>query len=184
MSKTEEGTLELVKRYLDIEHSSDRIIKLPGDIYSKLAIYCQHLRRATTINGGDLTSRLTRKQISLLEGIIDQWLKTRMEKMISGASTEDLLPEEKHVSGLYMEFRKRQQRFIGAIVNGQPSFFAVAHKNEMSKQVTVRFLNSVGEIIGFDLKRYGPFKRHDVGIIPTANADVFIANGDAAIVSE
>jgi DNA replication factor GINS len=183
MSDTE-GTLELVKRYLDIEQSSDRIIRLPSDTYSKLATYCQHLRRATTINGDDLTSRLTRKQISLLEGIIDQWLKTRMEKVISGASAEDLLPEEKHVSGLYMEFRKRQQRFIGAIVNGQPSFFALARKNEMSKQVTVRFLNPVGEIVGFDLKRYGPFKRHDVGIVPSANADVLVANGDATIVSE
>jgi DNA replication initiation complex subunit (GINS family) len=178
-----EGTLELVKRYLDIEQSSDRIMKLPNDTYSKLATYCQHLRRATTINGDDLTSRLTRKQISLLEGIIDQWLKTRMEKVISGASAEGLLPEEKHVSGLYTEFRKRQQRFVNAIVSGQPSFFALAHKSEMSRQVTVRFLNSVGEIVGFDLKRYGPFARHDVAIVPSANADVLIANGDAIIVS-
>ncbi len=184
MSKSEESTLELLKRFLDAETTSDRIGKLPGDLYSRLAAYCQSLRRTTSANGDDLSSRLIKKQITLIEGMVNQLLQTRMEKVISGASTNDLLPEEKHVSSLYMEFRKRQQRFIGAIVNGQPSFFAMANRNEMSKQVTVRFSKSIGEIIGFDLKRYGPFKAHDVAFVPSANADVFVANSEAVLVSE
>lgn len=184
MSKSEESTLELLKRYLDVETSTDRIGKLPDDLYSRLAAYCQNLRRTTSANGDDLSSRLIKKQITLLEAMVNQLLKTRMEKVISGAATSDLLPEEKHVSSLYIEFRKRQQRFIGAIVNGQPSFFAMAHRNEMSKQVTVRFSKSIGEVIGFDLKRYGPFKVHDIALVPSANADVFVANGEAILVSE
>ncbi len=107
-----------------------------------------------------------------------------MEKVISRGMTNDLLPEEKHVSSIYMEFRKRQQRFIGSIVNGQPSFFAMAHRNEMSRQVTVRFSKPVGEVIGFDLRRYGPFKARDVALVPSANAEVFMANGEALLVSE
>jgi DNA replication initiation complex subunit (GINS family) len=184
MSKSEESTLELLKRYLDSETTSDRIGKLPNDLYSKLAAYCQSLRRTTSANGDDLSSRLIKKQITLIEGMINQLLQARMDKVISGAATDDLLPEEKHVSSLYLEFRKRQQRFIGAIVNGQPSFFAMAHRNEMSRQVTVRFSKSIGEVIGFDLKRYGPFKTHDIALVPSANADVFVANGEAVLVSE
>ncbi len=184
MIKSEEATLEFLKRYLDAETTSERIIKLPSDIYSKLAAYCQSLRRTTTANGDDLSSRLIKKQTALLEGMVSQLLQTRIEKAISGESTNDLLPEERHVSSLYTEFRKRKQRFIGAVVNGQPSFFAIAHRNEMSKQVTVRFLNSIGEIIGFDLKRYGPFREHDVALVPSANAEVLVANGNAVAVSE
>ena len=183
-SKVEESTLELLKRYLDAETTSDRIVKLPSDIYSKLAAYCQHLRRTTSATGEDLSGRLIKKQIALIEGMVDQLLQTRLEKVISRGAANDLLPEEKHVSSLYMEFRKREKRFIGSIVNGQPSFFAMAHRNEMSRQVTVRFAKSIGEVIGFDLKRYGPFKTHDVALVPSANAEVFVANGEAMLVSE
>jgi DNA replication initiation complex subunit (GINS family) len=184
MSKVEESTLELLKRYLDAETTSDRIMKLPNDVYSRLAAYCQHLRRTTSATGEDLSSRLIKKQLALIEGMVAQLLQTRLEKVISRGAPNDLLPEEKHVSSIYMEFRKRQQRFIGSIVNGQPSFFAMAHRNEMSRQVTVRFSKSIGEVIGFDLKRYGPFKTHDIALVPSANAEVFTANGEAVLVSE
>ena len=184
MSKLEDSTLDLLKRYLDAETTSDRMVKLPSDVYSRLAGYCQHLRRTTSTTGDDLSSRLIRKQIALIEGMVDQLLKTRIEKAVSSGATSDLLPEEKHVSSLFIEFKKREQRFVGAVVNGQPSFFAMAHRNEMSRQVTVRFSKSVGEVIGFDLKRYGPFKTHDVAIVPSANAEVFVANGEAVLVAE
>jgi len=40
----------------------------------------------------------------------------------------------------------------------------------------------VEEVIGFDLRRYGPFKSEDLAVIPSANADIFVANGEATIV--
>ena len=184
MSKSDESTLELLKRYLDAEISTDRLGKLPSDFYSALGAYCQHLRKTTCANTEDLSIRLIRKQIALLEDMVNQLLQTRLEKMASGGPTGDLLPEEKHVSNLYRDFRKRQQRFVRAIINGQPSFFAVAHANEMSKQVTVRFSKPIGEVIGFDLKRYGPFRARDIALVPSANAEVFLANGEAVLVSD
>jgi DNA replication initiation complex subunit (GINS family) len=57
--------------------------------------------------------------------------------------------------------------------------FTLMQKNQMEKMVTVSFLRPLGEIIGFDLNKYGPFKAHDVAELPAANAEVLISNGDA-----
>jgi hypothetical protein len=37
----------------------------------------------------------------------------------------------------------------------------------------------VNELVGFDMRRYGPFEVDDVASIPAASADVLIAGGDA-----
>ena len=73
-------------------------------------------------------------------------------------------------------------RFVKAMANGQQSMFTVLQKEQMRKKVTVRFLRPLGEVVGFDLNRYGPFRVHDVAEIPAANAEVLISNGEAAIV--
>ena len=57
-----------------------------------------------------------------------------------------------------------------------------AVQRELGKIVTVRFLRPVEEVIGFDLRRYGPFNSEDLAVIPSANADIFVANGEATIV--
>jgi DNA replication factor GINS len=41
----------------------------------------------------------------------------------------------------------------------------------------VRFLQDIPEIVGVDLKMYGPYKKEDVGSIPIQNADALIRQG-------
>lgn len=175
-----ESVLESLKRQLETEEQSERLVKIPSDTYSKLASHMQNLRRIPNSNGEDLQSRLIRKQATILQGMVSQLLRLRLGKA-KKAETTDLLPEEKYVYGLHSEFKTREGKFISAIMSGYPSFFALAQKEVMSKKVTVRFLRDVGEIMGFDLKRYGPFRVHDLAIVPAANAEVFVANGDALL---
>jgi len=93
-----------------------------------------------------------------------------------------MLPEERFVCSPATEFQRRNEEFVDAVVNGRPSFVASAHQSELGRKITVRFLKPVDEIIGFDLKRYGPFKTQDLAIIPSANVDVLVANGEAIVV--
>lgn len=178
----QEGVLGSLKRYLEAEEQSEKVVKIPADTYSKLAAHMQNLRRISNSNGDDLASRLIRKQTRILQGMVSQLLQLRLQKAMNAETTNNLLPEEKYVHGLHTEFKRRQDRFINAIVSGYPSFFTIAYKDEMSRKVTVRFLRNVGEIVGFDLKRYGPFKVHDLAVLPTGNAEALVANGDALLV--
>ena len=50
-----------------------------------------------------------------------------------------MLPEEKYVYELRLEFERMRQKFTDAIANGQPSVFALLEKSQMGKMVTVAF---------------------------------------------
>ncbi len=182
MTSMPESVLESLKRQLEAEEQAEKLVQIPPDTYSKLALHMQNLRRISNSNGEDLQSRLIRKQTKIVQGMVSQLLALRLGKAKKAETATDLLPEEKYVYGLHTEFRTREDKFINAIMSGYPSFFSLAQKDEKSKKVTVRFIKNVGEIMGFDLKRYGPFKVHDLAIVPAANAEVFVANGDALLV--
>lgn len=180
--RTEEETIEVLKQLLDAEEQSERPTKIPPDTYTKIAIYVQKLRKSGDVTGDDLLGRLTRKQLSLLEGMSKQLLDRRLEKAVKMQDTGNLLPEEKFVCEYHMEFNRMRGRFAKAIANGQQSAITVLQKNQMRKKVTVRFVKPLEEIVGYDLNRYGPFKIHDVAEIPAANAEVLVSNGDAIVV--
>jgi len=178
----EDETIEILRRLVEAEEQSEHLTKLPTDTYARVATYVQKLRKSGDITSDDPLSRLTRKQLSLLEGMGRQLLNRRINKAISRQDIRDLLPEEKFVCEFYIEFDRVRGRFVKALVNGQQSMFTILQKNQMRKKVTVRFRRPLEEIVGFDLNRYGPFWVHDVAEIPAANAEALISNGDATMV--
>jgi len=154
------------------------LTRLPSNIYPTIAIYTQKLRKNGT-EESDVASRIARKQLGLLEGMGRQLLGKRLAKALDKHDARDLLPEEKYLYQSYNEYSLTLDRFISALVNGQPSLFAILQKQQMQKMVTVRFVKPLDEVIGFDLNKYGPFKVHDLAQIPTGNAEALIANGEA-----
>ena len=90
-----------------------------------------------------------------------------------------LLPEERYVFTARRKFDRRFDSFVEALALGQPSFVDHAKKSESERSVTVRFTRNVDEVVGLDLKRYGPFESEDVASLPAANADILIMAGDA-----
>jgi DNA replication factor GINS len=90
-----------------------------------------------------------------------------------------LLPEERYVCLAQAKFRRRFDSFVEAVSSGQPSFIELAHRSESERSVTIRFTKHVNELVGLDLRRYGPFEPEDVASIPAASADILIAGGDA-----
>lgn len=174
--------VEKLSQQLDAEEKSVELVKLPADTYVRLATYTQKLRAATSDE--DAQSRLAKKQIWLIEVMTKRLLELRLEKARrNGKPPQHLLPEEESVGNSLADFYKKEERFVKAVRDGQSSFFILLHKAEMQRMVTVRFLKPFGEIIGSDLKRYGPFRLHDVARVPTGNAQLLIANKDAVMVS-
>ena len=177
-----EGTIESLRRQLEGEEQSEKILQLSSDAYSKVATYTQSLKRVATSNNSELTNRLVHRQLELIDGLVRRLLSIRIRKATSQGTAHRLLPEERFVCSSATEFKRISDEFTNAVVNGQPSFIANAVQRELGRSVTVRFLRPVEEVIGYDLRRYGPFKSEDLAVIPSANADIFVANGEAMIV--
>jgi DNA replication factor GINS len=106
-------------------------------------------------------------------------LALRAKKANQQNALLQLLPEERFVCSAQQVFQRRFDTFVEAVSTGQPSFIEHAHRTESGRSITVRFARRVGELVGFDLRRYGPFEVDDVASIPAASADVLIAGGDA-----
>ena len=98
-------------------------------------------------------------------------------------SSKNLLPEERYISDALRELEKKEERFVKAVIDGQSSFFTLVQRRETQRMIMVRISKRVGEIIGADLKRYGPFEVNDVARLPLGNAQVMVENEQAVPLS-
>ena len=174
-----ETVLELLKKHLDTEGRSDALSPLPGDFYSRISIYSQRLRRSTGTGNSEVANRLISRQVSMIRSMSSQLLDLRAQKATALSSFAQMLPEERYVCSARRRFKRRFETFVEALSAGQPSFVEFAHRNETTREVKVRFTKRVNELVGMDFRHYGPFEPDDLASIPSADADVLIAVGDA-----
>jgi len=171
--------LETLKKQLDAELESPTLVALPHDFYSKLAAYSQKLKRSGGPGSSELVLRLITVQTAMLGSMSRDLLASRAAKTKDQEAFLQLLPEERYVFTAQRRFDRRLDAFVEALTLGQPSFIEHAKKSESERSVTVRFTKHVDEVVGLDLKRYGPFESEDVAALPAANADILVLAGDA-----
>ncbi len=174
-----ETTLDYLKRRLDSEAISIGLLPLPNDFYSKLSAYSQKLKRSAGSGASEVSVRLAVTQRKMIESMVSQLLRLRTKKAMQQNALLQLLPEERYVCSAEQKFQKRFQTLVEAVSSGQPSFVEFAHLTESQRSVTVRFTKHVNELVGLDMRRYGPFDAEDVASIPAASADILISGGDA-----
>jgi DNA replication factor GINS len=174
-----ETTLEYLKRRLDSESRSESLLPLPNDFYSSLSAYNQKLKRSAGSGSSEISVRLTIAQTRIIASMVGQLLKLRTRKAMEQNALLQLLPEERYVCSAEQKFQRRFQTLVEAVSSGQPSFVEFAHLSESQRNVTVRFVKHVNELVGLDMRRYGPFEADDVASLPAASADILIAGGDA-----
>jgi DNA replication factor GINS len=174
-----ESTLEFLKRRLDSEGQSESLLPLPSDFYSRLSTYSQKLKRSAGSGSSEVSIRLIATQARMIESMVSQLLKLRARKAMRQNALLQLLPEERYVCSAEQKFQRRFQTLVDAVSAGQPSFVEFAHLTESQRSVTVKFVKHVNELVGLDMRRYGPFEADDVASIPAASADILIAGGDA-----
>jgi DNA replication factor GINS len=159
---------------------SEKTTELPqplqSDFYGRATAYLKGLEdRGTSGNVHALQDRLTVREKEIAERLLAEIKQARFRK-ISSSSLEgrsinplDLTDEEKALLGSLYGSREKldeAQTFVEL-----PS---LAPKTELT---IVRFLQDIPEIVGVDLRMYGPFKKEDVGSIPNQNAHALIRQG-------
>jgi hypothetical protein len=174
-----DNTLEYLKKALDSEMHAAVLLQLPGDFYSKTSVYSQKLRRSAGSSTSEIVNRLIAKQARMIDSMVRQLLTIRANKAVQQRASLQLLPEERYVCSAQQKFQRRFETFVGAVAAGRPSFVEFAHKSEAERSIGVRFTKHVDELVGLDLRHYGPFEAEDVASLPAVNADILIAGGDA-----
>ena len=172
-------TLESLKRVLDSEIQTTVLFQLPVDFYSKVSIYSQKLRRSAGSGTSEVANRLIAKQVKMIDSMTRQLLALRVKKATQQHGLLQLLPKERYVCSAQQSFQRRFEAFVEAVSAGEPSFIQFANKSDAERNISVRFTKHTGEIVGLDMRHYGPFEEDDIVSLPAANADILIASGNA-----
>ena len=90
-----------------------------------------------------------------------------------------LTEEEKYILDAETESERRRNDILLAITKGRPKVLESISKRVRSKYIVIRFLEPMEQFMGVDMKRYGPFRREDVAVLPFENARSLIENNHA-----
>jgi DNA replication initiation complex subunit (GINS family) len=90
-----------------------------------------------------------------------------------------LTEEEKYILDAEKESERRKNDILLAITKGRPKVLESISKRVRSRYIVIRFLEPMEQFMGVDVKRYGPFRREDVAVLPFENARSLIENNHA-----
>jgi DNA replication factor GINS len=161
------------------EKSSSTTQPLPSDFYRRTDVYLRSLtEEANSSEAHTVQGRLLMKEKTVAERLLLELREMRLRKIIESAKGGRTVVGD----GLTNE----EQDLVKTLGNSIASF---KNHNEPSGEtpsqvfetelVVVRFLQDIPEIVGVDLKIYGPYKKEDVGSLPSQNAEGLIKQGAA-----
>jgi DNA replication factor GINS len=178
MSETNEIDLNKLHHVVLRETESDTIQEINPDFYRNLSDFIGDLKKQE-FDG--VESKIKEAIINTAIELTSLLINIRLDKIskLDNIDFKNLLDEEKFILDAEEEQRERIEMILSATINGKSKFLESISQNHKTKTVVIRFLQEVDEIIGADLKKYGPFKTEDIATIPYENAQALIAKNIA-----
>ena len=123
-----------------------------------------------------IESKIKDSLVKIVTDMVSLLLKIRIEKAIKSKELDysNLLDEERYILDSDDELRQRKDTVLSATLNGRLKLLETISQNHKSRSIVVRFLKPIGQIVGSDLEKYGPFDAEDVATLPFENAAALI----------
>ncbi len=154
---------------------------LPKDFYQRVASYLKSLQEdSQSSDAHSIQGRLIIRERDIAGRLLDELRETRLRKILENAKNGISLAGDR--------LTEEEQTLAKTIGNSLTGF----KENQIQKKdasslthidlAVVRFLQDIPEIVGVDLKIYGPYKKEDVGSLPTQNAHALVKQGAAKLI--
>ena len=163
------------------EKSSEKTQPLASDFYQKVQTYLSGLEQdSASLDAHTLQGRLTLKEKEVVSRLLQELRETRLQKLVNitkqhgTVDATDLTEEERNlVKGI--------DDSLQAFEHGRSDLAGTANtaSEDRIELSVVRFLQDIPEIVGTDLKIYGPYKKEDVASLPDQNARALVKQGAA-----
>ncbi len=122
-----------------------------------------------------IETKIKNKLILLITEMASLLLQIRVEKAIKTNETTNLTDVEKFILDSKRELEERKETILSGTLNGKSKLLESIAQSHKTKPTAMRFLQDMEQIVGVDLKNYGPFKTEDVATIPYENASALIS---------
>ena len=158
------------------ENDSDKLNLIPKNFKTKTLAYLENLHKLKEKNENNpFEKELIEKEISEFNKLLQDFLKVRLHKIIclttDGVkleSTHLLIEEQKIIASYESSMKKFYDAFLMGMDKEEEKVTPTETKSNL---IVVRVIEDITEeIVGIDLKNYGPFKKEDIATIPEKNA--------------
>ena len=172
-----------LRRMLERELENPEIQAAPPDLYKELSEYMRDLRSEVRMASPEsLRGSLLRREVEVVERMVRRLLELRVRKIVSMVAegvkppAERLTPEERRVMDSLSEAMEEFRGMVEAVLMGRAPR---APAGKPSGVKMVRILKPLPQIVGSDMKVYGPFKPEDIVLLPERDAENLIRGGAA-----
>ncbi len=165
------------------EREASAVQKLTKDFYTKLAEYVKGIREESRmLDKKSVKGSLLEKEYENVKRMVKELIRLRYRKTLREALTGAMVPkefltqEEAKLHGEIFPAAEAYQDFVEEILRGHVSEMKQAIERKM---MVVRSLKDIPDIVGSDMKTYGPFQSEDVASLPVDNARALLNQGVA-----
>ncbi|OYT47510.1 hypothetical protein B6U79_04040 [Candidatus Bathyarchaeota archaeon ex4484_231] len=173
---------ELFEAWRKEKENSD-IQALPKGFYRNVAAYIKKIREEKRmLDERTLKGRLIQKEEANVKRMIKELVETRREKIMQKISNGEIVPTAalaEEEENFYKEASFQADSFQNFMENLLQGRLLEKTSTKPSGFMVVRILQELPEIIGADMKTYGPFKPEDIATLPKENAKNLIKQGAA-----
>lgn len=163
------------------EMESSGLQSLPKDFYARLADYVRRIREEKRLlDEESLRGKLIQLEEENVKRMISDLVRARYTKLLQLIEKNEVIPlgslieEEESLYGDLMASKKAFDRLLSDILHGQKPKVKQSRSRGFS---VVRILGEIPQIIGVDMRVYGPFKPEDITVLPEENARALIKQG-------
>jgi DNA replication initiation complex subunit (GINS family) len=164
------------------EKNSPLPTPLPDDFFKRATNYLEGLQEDSgSSDPHSAQGRLLIREKEIAGRLLVELKQTRFRKILENAKN-GVLVKEQNLMG--------EER---TLLRDLSEFFAVRNEDYAKREdigaavprpelTVVRFLMNIPEIVGTDLRIYGPYKKEDVGSLPAENAHALVEQGAAKVI--
>ena len=104
-------------------------------------------------------------------------LTLRVQKILAQLIEQKI--DYDHLTRSERRFADQISRNLRSVLMPADDYFAPLETNATSQLLLIRFLEEHPQLVGVDLKTYGPFKPDDLAALPAENARLIIRKNQA-----
>ncbi len=174
---------ELFEAWRKEKENAD-IQPLSKGFYARLAEYVKRIREEKRMmDERTVKGRLLQREEENVRSMLEELVHTRYEKMMHIVTEGEIVPTaslEEEEENLYKKATFQADSFQALIKDLLQGRLPKEKKIGPNGLMVVRILREIPEIMGVDMKTYGPFKPEDIATLPKENAKTLIKQGAAA----
>ena len=173
---------ELLNAWREEKHNHE-LQKLPSNFYDRLAKYIKKIREEKRmLDKKTIRGKLLQQEEENVRRLTKELVQTRYKKInnivYDGGSppSSSMIQQEVNLFNKILNSYDSYRNLTKSLLQGQ---IPKESKPELRDLKVVRFVREMPQLIGADLKTYGPFKQDEIATLPDENARNLIKQGIA-----